>query len=105
MPAATLSYAATILTTFVFHLRYVRTQREFLPTRTPWRDFVIVAGGEWSACALAATWVANRVLEIHAMEVFALTYSVATVTRYVLRKELLQDIRGLRKDLRAVELT
>jgi hypothetical protein len=38
-----------------------------------------------------------RVREIHALEVFGLTYAVATLTRYVLCRELLQDIRGLRR--------
>ena len=104
MRAATLSYPAAILATAVFHLRYVRTQREFLVTRTPWRDFWIVALGEWTACALTATWIANRVRDIHALEVFAITYAAATVARYVLRKELMQDIRGLRRELRRDEL-
>ena len=105
MPAASLSYGAVIVTTAVFHLRYARTQAEFLPTRTPWRDFLLVALGEWTACALTATWIANRAREVHALEVFAITYSAATLARYVLRKELLQDIRGLRRDLRGAEPT
>jgi dolichol-phosphate mannosyltransferase len=97
MRAATLAYPGAILATAAFHLRYVRTQREFLATRTPWRDFWLISLGEWAACALAATWIANRVREIHALEVFVLTFGAATVVRYVLRKELMQDIRGLRK--------
>jgi hypothetical protein len=32
-------------------------------------------------------------------------FACATVLRYVLRKELLQDVRGLRKELRADEWT
>jgi hypothetical protein len=83
--------------TTVFHVRYVRTQREFLPARSPWRDFAVVSLAEWAACALVALWLAARTREIHALEVFALTHATATVTRYVLRKELLQDIRGLRQ--------
>ena len=98
--AATLSYPAAILATAVFHLRYTRTQRKFLVTRTPWRDFWIVALGEWAACAAVAAWIASRVREIHALEVFAVTYGAATLARYVLRKELMQDIRGLRRELR-----
>jgi dolichol-phosphate mannosyltransferase len=100
MRAATLSYPAAILATAVFHLRYTRTQREFLITRTPWRDFGIVALGEWAACAATAAWIASRVREIHALEVFVLTYGAATLARYVLRKELMQDIRGLRREPR-----
>jgi dolichol-phosphate mannosyltransferase len=98
--AATLSYPAAILTTAVFQLRYTRAQREFLVTHTPWRDFWIVALAEWAACAGTAAWVAARVREIHAPEVFAITYGAATLARYVLRKELMQDIRGLRRELR-----
>jgi dolichol-phosphate mannosyltransferase len=95
MPAATLSYPAAIVATAAFHMRYVRTQRNFLVSGRPWRDFIVTCLCEWAACAACATWIANRVREIHAMEVFALTYAAATVTRYVLRKELLQDVRGL----------
>ncbi len=100
MRAATLSYPAAVLSTAIFHLRYVRTQREFLVTRTPWRDFWLVSLGEWAACAATAGWIASRVREIHAAEVFAITYGAATLARYVLRKELMQDIRGLRRELR-----
>jgi dolichol-phosphate mannosyltransferase len=97
MIAAALSYPAALLATTVFHARYVRTQRESLPTRSPWRDFLVVGLAEWATCALAALWLAARAREIHAFEVFVLTHAAATVTRYVLRKELLQDIRGLRR--------
>jgi dolichol-phosphate mannosyltransferase len=103
MPAATLSYPAAMLATAVFHLRYVRTQREFLVSKRPWRDFLVTCLCEWAACAAAATWIANRVRDIHALEVFALTYAAATATRYVLRKELMQDVRGLRADPRVAE--
>jgi dolichol-phosphate mannosyltransferase len=100
MPAATLSYPAAVLATAVFHLRYVRTQRDFLASKRAWRDFLVTGLCELAACALCATWIANRVREIHALEVFALTYVAATVTRYVLRTELLQDVRGLRAEPR-----
>jgi dolichol-phosphate mannosyltransferase len=103
MPAATLSYPAALLATAVFHLRYVRTQREFLVSRRPWRDFLVTCLCEWAACAATATWIANRVRDIHALEVFALTYAAATFTRYVLRKELMQDVRGLRAQPRVAE--
>jgi dolichol-phosphate mannosyltransferase len=98
MVAATLSYPAALFATTVFHVRYVRTQRAFLPTRSPWRDFFVVSLAEWAACALTALWLAARAREIHAFEVFAITHGAATMTRYVLRKELLQDIRGLRRE-------
>jgi dolichol-phosphate mannosyltransferase len=100
MPAVALSYPAALLATTVFHLRYLRTQRTLFPTfssRWPWRDFAVVGVAEWAACALAALWIAGRAREIHSLEVFVITYAVATVTRYVLRKEFMQDIRGLRR--------
>lgn len=100
IPAA---YTATILATLVFHIRYVRTQRRFLVTRTPWRDFVIVALGELATCAAAAAYLLSRGWAIHAVELFALTFGAATLARYVLRKELMQDIRGLRSNPRAME--
>lgn len=94
IPAA---YLATIAATLVFHFRYVRTQRKFLVTRSPWRDFAIVALGELIACTLANGYLLSRKWNIHTVELFVLTFSVATVARYALRKELMQDIRGLRK--------
>lgn len=103
MRAATLSYPAAILATAAFHLRYVRTQREFLVTRAPWRDFVMISLGEWTTCALTSAWIASRVREIDALEVFVIAFGAATVARYVLRKELMQDIRGLRRELRREE--
>lgn len=103
MRAATLSYPAAVMATAVFHLRYVRTQREFLVTRAPWRDFVLISLGEWTACALTSSWIAGRVREIHALEVFVIAFGAATVARYVLRKELMQDIRGLRREVRREE--
>jgi dolichol-phosphate mannosyltransferase len=97
MPAAALCYPAALLVTAVFHARYVRTQREFIRSSSPWRDFFVIALAEWAACALASLWIAARVREVHVLEVFALTYCAAIVTRYVLRNEMLQDIRGLRR--------
>lgn len=97
MLAAALSYPAALIVTTVFHARYVRAQREFLPTHSPWRDFAVVSLAEWAACALSAAWIAGRVREIHALEVFVLTYAAALAARYVLRKEMLRDIRGLRR--------
>lgn len=95
IPAA---YLATIATTFVFHFRYVRTQRKFLITRSPWRDFTIVALGELIVCTLANMYLLSRGWAIHAVELLVLTFAAATAARYVLRKELMQDIRGLRKE-------
>jgi dolichol-phosphate mannosyltransferase len=102
-PAISVSYPAAIIVTAAFHLRYVRAQREFLLTRTPWRAFILISLGEWAACALTAAWVAHRLHDPHLPEAFAVSYGAATLMRYVLRKELMQDIRGLRKDPRSEE--
>jgi dolichol-phosphate mannosyltransferase len=101
IPAA---YLAAIASTLVFHARYVRTQRQFLITRTPWRDFLIVALGEFCAATGAAIYLLSRDWRIHTVELFVLTFGVATVARYVLRKEFMQDIRGLRRELRAEDV-
>jgi dolichol-phosphate mannosyltransferase len=101
--APTLAYPANILATFLLHLRYVRTQREFLIRPRPWRDFAVISLCEWAACAAAALWVHHRVAAPAWYETFGLPLIVATVARYILRKEFMQDIRGLRKDLRQRE--
>ena len=102
--AAPIAYAATVFTTAVFHIRYVRAQRRFLVTRRPWRDFAVVSAAEWAACALTAFWMAGRLRETNNLEVFLVTFGVATATRYVLRKEFMLDIRGLRRAFRADDL-
>ena len=99
-----LAYPAAIGVTALFHARYVRTQREFLLSPRPWRSFWLIAAAEWAACAAAAAWVAWRVREATVTEVFVLTFGSATLVRYILRKELLMDIRGLRRDPRREEL-
>ena len=100
-----IAYAAAIAMTAVFHIRYVRTQREFLATATPWRDFWIISLAEWIACALAALWLRARVADLGADELFVLSVAAATLVRYMLRKEFLQDVRGLRREMRRDELT
>ncbi|MDW8261393.1 MAG: glycosyltransferase [Phycisphaerales bacterium] len=99
-----IAYLAFILVTAVFHQRYIKAQREFLLTRHPWREFVLVCVAEWLACVAAAMWVANRVPDHSPLEMFLLPFSAGTVTRYVLRKELMHDIRGLRREMRREEL-
>ncbi len=96
-------YVASLLVTAVFHVRYVRTQREFLLSRRPWADFLAICAMELVAAILSATWLANRAPLAPAAEVFLISFGCATVLRYVLRKELMQDVRGLRKDVRAVD--
>jgi dolichol-phosphate mannosyltransferase len=87
----------------VFHFRYVRTQREFLASSRPWLDFWMISLAEWAACICTAGWVAGRVYHAGVLEVFVLPFAAATLARYALRKEMMQDIRGLRRDLRAID--
>ena len=107
-PTATLApifaYPFAILTVAVFHLRYVRTQREFIVRPHPWVGFWIISAAEWATCAIASLWLTSRA-QVSALELFVITFGLATVTRYVLRKEFLHDIRGLRRDVRHDEWT
>jgi len=106
LAAPILAYPPALLVTTIFHLRYVRTQREFLMRPRPWIDFAVISTAEWIACALTAWYVSHRVSGASAVEVFAICFGVATLVRYVLRKEFLQDIRGLRRSLqREVEIS
>ena len=99
-----IAYLGFIAVTAVFHRRYVNAQREFLLTRHPWREFVLVCTAEWLACVLAAVWIAQRVPGHSPVEVFVIPFLVGTAARYVLRKELMHDIRGLRREMRSEEL-
>jgi len=80
-------------------MRYVRTQREFLPRQTPWFDFAVISVAEWITAILAAAWTTHRVIQPGILEIFTIAFGCATVMRYILRKELLLDIRGLRREL------
>lgn len=106
VPAMFAAYLGVIALTAAFHVRYVRTQREFIVRPRPWLDFALISAAELCACVLSAWWVLRR-LESPATtyELFFIPAAVATVVRYALRKELLQDVRGLRKELRKDELT
>jgi dolichol-phosphate mannosyltransferase len=103
--AVACSYAAVLAVEAIFHRRYIRTQREFIISKQPWTEFALIAIVEWMTCATAALWVAQRVIGPSGLEIVLLAYSAATVARYVLRKELMQDLRGLRRDLRKDELS
>jgi dolichol-phosphate mannosyltransferase len=109
LPTATLepifAYPFTMLTIAAFHLRYVRTQREFIVRPHPWRDFWLISLMEWATCAVVALWVTSRVNHVTFMELFVLCFGAATVMRYILRKEFLHDIRGLRREFRYDEWT
>jgi dolichol-phosphate mannosyltransferase len=96
-------YVGSLLVTAIFHVRYVRTQRDFLVTSRPWLDFLAICALELTAVILSAMWLAHRAADAPAVEAFLISFGCATVVRYVLRKELLQDVRGLRKDFRAEE--
>ena len=98
-PAVAIAYAAAIITTAAFHLRYTRTQREFLVRPRPWRDFAVISLCEWTTAAAAAIFCSRRIMHITPLELFVYCFLAATLTRYILRKELLQDIRGIRRDL------
>ena len=100
----TIAYFAAIVATGVFHTRYVRTQREFLVRRHPWMDFAITSLAEWITCASVGIYIDLRVEHAHWIELFFLPFLAALFVRYVLRKEFLLDIRGLRRDLRREEL-
>jgi dolichol-phosphate mannosyltransferase len=103
--AVGVAYGMAIAVTAVFHLRYVRTQREFIIRPRPWRDFALISAAELIVCVAVAQWVASRVAAPTKVDLFVIPFLLATVVRYVLRKELLQDVRGLRKEVRKDELT
>jgi len=102
--ATSVAYLVAIAVTALFHGRYVRTQREFLVRRHPWIDFLFSALGEWAACSLMATYLAARLHDPWDLELFFIPFGVALLVRYVLRKEFLLDVRGLRRLPRDEEL-
>jgi dolichol-phosphate mannosyltransferase len=104
-PAAVVwAYGPALAVTTIFHARYIWTQRLFIPRRRPWMDFAVISAMEWMTCIVAAGWIARRVNGLTGAEGFLIPFAAATLVRYVLRKEFLQDIRGLRKDARSREL-
>jgi dolichol-phosphate mannosyltransferase len=103
--AVGVAYLFAIAVTAVFHLRYVRTQREFIIRPRPWLDFALISAAELIACVGTAQWVAMRVAAPTKLDEFVIPFLLATGVRYVLRKELLQDVRGLRREVRKDELT
>ncbi|HEV8607378.1 MAG TPA: polyprenol monophosphomannose synthase [Tepidisphaeraceae bacterium] len=102
--SAVAAYPLAALITSLFHYRYTRTQRAFLTTKTPWRDFFFVSLFEWCACALGALWTAGRIHNASRLDVFIISFSAAAAARYLLRKELLLDVRGIRKEIHRDEL-
>jgi dolichol-phosphate mannosyltransferase len=102
--SAVAAYPLAALITSLFHYRYVRTQKPFLTTSTPWRDFFFVSLFEWCACALGAVWTAARVNHASAIDVFVIGFGAAAAARYLMRKEFLLDVRGIRREVRRDEL-
>ncbi len=100
-----IAYLACIAMTAVFHIRYVRTQRDFLLTRNPWRDFYLIAAAECVAVAILSHWLNHHSLNITSLDVFTISFLGGILVRYMLRKELLHDIRGLRREIRVEELS
>ncbi len=98
-------YVASIAVTAAFHIRYVRTQRAFLLTRNPWRDFFLIALAECIAVGSIAHWLIHHSTGITQLQVFIIAFFGGILVRYILRKELLHDIRGLRKEIRLHALT
>lgn len=99
------SYGWVILVTSVFHARYVRTQREFLTHPRPWTDFLLASLAEWLVCIALAWYLFLRLNTPYEAEAVLLAFACAMATRYVLRKEMLLDIRGLRHEVRKDEMT
>lgn len=102
--AIALSYAANLMITAAFHLRYVRVQRQFLVVDRPWGAFWATSLAEWAGCAAVAMWLWRNLKDPTLPVAFLLAYATAVVIRYILRKELGQDLRGLRRELRRDEL-
>lgn len=104
LPSVITSYFLVIAVTAVFHARYVRTQREFLIRPHPWRDFTLSTVAEWMTCMLAASYLVNRAGILYEVDIVLISFISALFIRYVLRKELLLDVRGLRHELRKEEM-
>lgn len=96
-PVATpLAYVATILVTAVFHARYIRTQRHWFVRPHAWWDFAASCAIELAVCATVSLYLGHRLSGPTHSELFLIPFAAAIVVRYVLRKELMLDVRGLR---------
>jgi dolichol-phosphate mannosyltransferase len=92
----TLSYVAVLLVTAIFHHRYVRAQKHWLVRPHPWMDFLCSAVAELFTCGVIAFYLDHRLRSPTAWELYLIPFASAIVVRYILRKELLLDVRGLR---------
>lgn len=91
-----LSYAVALAVTAMFHARYVRTQGYWLVRPHPWLDFFASALVELGMCGAIAWFLDHRLRSPTAWELYLLPFAGAIVARYIMRKELLLDVRGLR---------
>ncbi len=101
---AILAYSCALALTMLFHVRYIRTQRDFILESRPWLSFFGVAAAELIVVSLTAWWLSRRLHYFHPVEFWTIAYGMGLAVRYVLRKELLQDVRGLRKEPRPMEM-
>jgi dolichol-phosphate mannosyltransferase len=90
--ATTAAYGGVVGALAVFHLRYTRTQREFLSRAHPWTDFMVSSAAEWVVCAATALWLQGRLGSGRATEVLAPSFAAATAVRYLLRRNLRFEI-------------
>jgi dolichol-phosphate mannosyltransferase len=103
-PAALcLAYPVAVAVTALFFLRYVTAQRAFIVPTRPWRDFLLISAMEWATVMGVTAWGTWRLRDPGALELLTLGFGAAMVIRYVLRKELMHDIRGLRREPRREE--
>ncbi len=93
------AYALSLPVAALFQARYVQAQLEFMARRKPWLDFAVISTAEWLVATGTAWWAVRRLYEPRRWEIFLLCFGAATLVRYILRKELLQDLRGLRRQL------
>ncbi len=93
LPALAIGLLGMILVTLLFFVRYVRTQRDFIRMKRPYLEFFLISVGEWCA-GLLTGWAARHVCGIPGSALMAV--GALVVVRYVLRKILLHDVRGIR---------
>lgn len=101
--AAGWSYLLAVGVTALFHWRYCRAERGLLVGCRPWRGFWVMGLVEWMCCAGTAWWLVERLGVGGMVEVFVISFGVATTARCALRKELRMDMRGLRRERRRGE--
>jgi len=90
------AYAFGLLVVAAFHARYVNRQREFLVRKSPWFDFFVSCLAELTAVGGVAWYVSTRVSGPTSFDLFLIPFGCGVVVRYVIRKELFMDVRGLR---------